>query len=128
MKKEVEIELNKILKEYECFDIEDLDWEGMGYCIDFSEDFIKEFQDRMNWRDISRFQKFSENFIKEFKDKLDWYWIAHCQDLSEDFIYDFRGRLDIDYLIEHNKIAKERLSELREINSIHSRFEILDIR
>jgi len=34
----------------------------------------------------------------------------------------------MDFLIENNKITKNRLLELKKINSIHSRFEILDIR
>ena len=89
---------------------------------------VEGFKDKANWNYISKFQKLSENFIKEFKDKVNWNIISFQQELSEDFVYDFRDKLDIDYLIEKNKITKNRLLELKEINSIHSRFEILDIR
>ena len=35
-----------------------------------SEEFIKEFQDKVDWHKISEYQKLSEEFIKEFKDKI----------------------------------------------------------
>ena len=34
---------------------------------------------------ISRYQKLSENFIREFKDKVNWEYISKYQTLSEDF-------------------------------------------
>ena len=89
---------------------------------------IKEFQDKVDWNIISKFQKLSEDFIKEFKEIVNWNNISWKQKLSEDFIYDFQDKLDMDFLIENNKITKNRLLELKKINSIHSRFEILDIR
>jgi len=51
-----------------------------------SEDFIREFKDRVNWEYISSYQKLSEAFIGEFKDKVSWYYISSNQMLSEDFI------------------------------------------
>jgi len=89
---------------------------------------VEKFQDKINWNWICRFQKISEDFIREFQYKVNWNSISYFQKLSEDFICEFQEKLDIEWLIENNKIAKERLLELREINSIHSRFEILDIR
>jgi hypothetical protein len=35
-----------------------------------SEDFIREFQDRVAWILISSYQRLSENFIEEFQDKI----------------------------------------------------------
>ena len=40
----------------------------------------------VNWKKISCNQDLSEDFIREFKEKLDWDWISEYQDLSEDFI------------------------------------------
>ncbi len=43
--------------------------------------------DNVNWYDISYFYKLSENFIHEFQDKVDWYYdIKHIKILSENFI------------------------------------------
>ncbi len=37
-----------------------------------SENFIREFKDKVNWYNISYSQKLSENFIREFKDNVNW--------------------------------------------------------
>jgi len=37
-----------------------------------SEDFIREFKDRVSWYWISEHQILSEDFIKKFKDKVEW--------------------------------------------------------
>ncbi|HRS26616.1 MAG TPA: hypothetical protein P5140_08770, partial [Methanofastidiosum sp.] len=50
---------------------------------------IKEFPERVNWRDISSEQKLSKDFIREFKDKVNWEFISAYQELSEDFIREF---------------------------------------
>ena len=40
----------------------------------------------LNWSSISYKYKLSENFIKEYQDKVDWYYISAHQKLSENFI------------------------------------------
>ncbi len=40
--------------------------------VNLSEDFIREFQDKLDWRKIFLYQIPSEDFVEEFKDKLDW--------------------------------------------------------
>ena len=44
----------------------------------------------IDWFWISEYQKLSEDFIREFKDKVNWYWISEKQKLSEDFIREFK--------------------------------------
>ena len=42
-----------------------------------SEEFIKEFQNKVDWSNISMYQKLSEEFIKEFKLEIDrdnWFY------------------------------------------------------
>ena len=49
----------------------DFDWNNIDfYRNKLSEDFIREFQDKVWWNYISEFQKLSEDFIREFKEKL----------------------------------------------------------
>ena len=48
----------------------------------------------VNWYNISRNQTLSENFIREFADKVNWYSISKYQILSESFIREFADRLD----------------------------------
>ena len=35
-----------------------------------SEDFIREFQDKVDWNKVSMYQKLSDDFIIEFQDRL----------------------------------------------------------
>ena len=65
----------------------DFDWNDYPFYKDnkLSEDFIREFQDKINWKTISATQKLSEEFIIEFKDKVDWEYISKYQKLSKEF-------------------------------------------
>ena len=42
---------------------------------------------------ISSYQKLSEEFIREFKDKVDWLYICRFQKLSEEFKKEFKKEL-----------------------------------
>ena len=65
-------------------------WEVISAYQNLSEDFIREFQDKVNWSYISKYQKLSETFIREFQDKVSWGNISWYQKLSEDFIREFK--------------------------------------
>ena len=60
-------------------------WTRISQII-LSEDFIREFKDKVDWYWISIRQTLSEPFIKEFKDKVDWEEITEYQTLSENYI------------------------------------------
>ncbi len=73
-------------------------WYWISQFQKLSEDFIREFQDKVNWYKISIYQTLSEDFIHEFQDKVHWFWICNCQKLSEDFIRKFdSGRNKVDW-------------------------------
>lgn len=55
-----------------------IDWWYISYCQKLSEDFIREFSDKVDWNYISYRQKLSFKFIKEFANKINWYYIALC--------------------------------------------------
>ena len=38
---------------------------------------IEGCEDKVNWKGISCYQTLSEDFIREFKDKVDWYLKNH---------------------------------------------------
>ena len=58
------------------------DWYDVSEHEGLTEDFIREFADRVHWIGISAQQHLSEDFIREFADRVDWNWIAECQHLS----------------------------------------------
>ena len=52
-------------------------WTGLSFYRVLSEDFIREFQDKVEWDFISGYQKLSIDFIREFQDKVDWNYISY---------------------------------------------------
>ena len=102
---------------------DDWNWGYIVYNTALSENFIREFKNKVNWVDISYKQKLSEDFIREFKDYVDWQYISFSQKLSEDFIREFKDNIDwsvfakynpncppdfvIKYMKEHNIIKKQ---------------------
>ena len=69
--------------------------EELGITTDNQEDFIREFQDKVNWSAISCKQTLSENFIREFQNKVDWCKICYNQTLSKSFKKEFKKHLKI---------------------------------
>ena len=64
--------------------------------------FTKEYGEHIDlwdWSHISSHQKLSEDFIREFKDKVNWENISVYQKLSEDFIREFKDYINFEYLI-----------------------------
>ena len=49
-----------------------------------------------NWGQISGYQKLPEDFIREFQDKVDWDFILMYQSLSEDFKNEFKDKLNLE--------------------------------
>ena len=64
----------------------------------------------MYWQYISSNQHLSEDFIREFKNKVYWSLISRSQHLSEDFIDEFKDRLDMDLIADswHYKSVEEK--------------------
>ena len=92
---------NKILgTDYKC-------WYEVSEHEGLTEDFIREFQDKVDWDCISECQRLSEDFIREFKDKVDWYWISKNQYLSEDFIREFQYRVNWSIISEYQPLSED---------------------
>ena len=81
---------NKI--EWEKYYDPDFDWSNYAFYRNnkLSEDFIREFKDKVDWEHISYYQKLSEDFIREFKDRVDWMMISRYKTLSEEFVKEFK--------------------------------------
>ena len=85
-------------------------WEDISKHQKLSEDFIREFQDKVCWLLISKYQKLSESFIREFQHKVDWVFISVYQKLSNEFIEEFKDRLDLNRIKDswHYKTTEEK--------------------
>ena len=75
----------------------EFDWRDWGFYSNniLSEDFIREFKDKVDWSAICRYQKLSEDFIREFKDKVHWGVVSIYQNnLSDEFKTEFANKLN----------------------------------
>ena len=73
------------------------DWSLLCKNETLSEDFIREFADRVDWAYISYYQTLSEDFIREFADRVNWNGISRCQTLSDEFRKEFKDKLSFPY-------------------------------
>ena len=55
----------------------------------FLNSFIGEFQNKVDWDEISKYHVLSELFISAYKDKVKWHLASQYQDLSYSFIQNF---------------------------------------
>ena len=79
-----------------------------------TEDFIREFADKVDWEWLSRYQRLSEDFIREFKDKVDWFYISEYQHLSENFIREFKDYVDWDYISSYQHLSEDFIREFKD--------------
>lgn len=80
-----------------------------------SEDFIRGYQNEIPailWNKICTYKELSEDFIIEFQDKLNWYNISYFQNLSEEFIGEHQEKLNWVLVINNEKIPAELRREL----------------
>ena len=86
-------ELDKIIKWNEIIRKYNNNWEKISQHATLSEDFIREYQDKVLWWLITYNQELSEDFIREFQDYVDWYGICQYQNISEGFIREFQDKV-----------------------------------
>jgi len=105
-----ELKLNCSIKEFQ----DKVNWENISACQKLSESFIREFKDKVEWKCISVYQKLSESFIREFKDKINWYNISIYQRLSESFIREFKDKVDWFYISYSQKLSESFIREFQD--------------
>ena len=92
----------------------DVNWTYISEFQKLSEEFIREFQDKIDWYNISIYQKLSENFIREFQDKVDWFYISKYQKLSEEFIREFQDKIDWYNIFKYQKLSENFIREFQD--------------
>ena len=121
MTKSIQKEIEEVLKEcslrYKSIEeLTEADWLYIRRCKELSEDFIREFIDKMegHWDTISQYQVLSENFIRDFRGKVCWKKISLYQQLSEYFIKEFADRLYWPHILNSQTLSKYFLYSMRE--------------
>jgi len=67
-------------------------------------------ESKYHWIKIN-YKRISECFIRQFEDKLDWENISFSQKLSEEFIREFKDKVYWEYIFKNMKINKDKFSE-----------------
>ena len=91
-----------------------VDWINISRYQQLSEDFIREFSSRVDWDYISTHQRLSENFIREFADKVDWINTSLFHQLSEGFIREFADKVDWINISIHQQLSEEFIREFKD--------------
>ena len=86
-------------------------WSNVLRYAKLSEDFIKEFADKVNWFCVSRYQHLSESFIREFTDRVDWDYISEYQRLSEDFIREYANWVNWNCISTYQHLGESFIRE-----------------
>ena len=81
-------DLKKKLEWEKFYSLDERTWNsGLFYKNNrFTEEFIREFANKVNWNHVFHYQTLSENFIEEFENNIDWWYVSQYQTLSESFI------------------------------------------
>ena len=88
-----------------------LDWRYLPVYQEMSEAFIKAYADKFWWGDFP-YEKLSEDFISEMADKVSWAEVSkRKKNMSREFIEKWAHRLDWFNLCYFNKVDSDLLSK-----------------
>ena len=89
-------------------------WLSLSTHKGLTEDFIREFKDKVDWYNVSKYQHLSEDFIREFFDRVDWDYISTYQHLSEDFIREFFDRVNWNSISIHQNLSENFIRKFKD--------------
>ena len=87
--------------EWEKYYDPDFNWYNENFYKEnvLSADFIREFQDKINWCYVAQSFWLTEKILNEFKDKIDWFYVAQNWNVfTEDFLIKFEKYLSKEML------------------------------
>lgn len=76
---------------------------------EWDESFIREIIEceEFNWLLVSQFQKLSNDFIREFADKLEWNLIASCQKIDFNLVKEFKNKLNWGMIVHNPNLSNK---------------------
>ena len=109
-------DIKKKLEWEKYYSLDELTWNsGIFYTNNrFTEDFIREFADRVNWYYISKDQQLSESFMEEFEDDIDWWCISQRQILSENFIRKYANKVAWNLISMYQTLSEDFIMEFKD--------------
>lgn len=106
-------------------ELENIYWKNISQYHLLSEEYIKKFQNKVNFWRISQYQKLSEEFIVEFHDRVNWTCISQYQKLSEEFINKFQDKVNWIRISQYQKLSEKFIKEFK--TKIFPRFILKNI-
>jgi hypothetical protein len=109
--------------------VDDIDWHQLSASLfRFSDNFIREFSDKLDWYYLSRYHKLSENIIREFKDKVVWEQIPmKCgESTSDDFIWEMKDEIGEELFKQYVDLGYISKKYVERHRPVVTRYEIMD--
>ena len=95
--------------------MKELDWDNFIEYDNFSEEFVREHIDEVNWNAVScSDMHYSDEFYDEFSDRLDWLQITYNKGLPEDFIRKHQDKVEWGYVSLIQDISSEFAEEFKD--------------
>ena len=70
-------------------------WIRICRFMELSEDFMREYSNKLNWMYISMNQKLSIQFLKDYQDKIDWYYFAgYNKNITVEILKEFSHKIN----------------------------------
>lgn len=63
-----------------------LNWMLLSFHYTFSYEFLREFKDKLDWRPICSHYKINNDFLREFFNYINWHFVARFQEFDFDFV------------------------------------------
>jgi hypothetical protein len=95
-----------------------ISFKGINY-LDFSEELLYEFRDKINWETIIKHKKLSETLfdkVTEFFGEWEWRWLSDVQPLSEYFIRKHHKKVHWGGICMNQILSEEFIEEFDIIN------------
>lgn len=86
-------------------------WDYISMYQILSEEFIREFKDKLNWEGISCYQKLSPQFIIEMKDYIEWEDICKHGIITSEIIEKCSDLVDWNRLVIYQKLDEKILDK-----------------
>lgn len=101
-----------------------LDWKVVSQKQKMNMSMIRENADNLNWREVCGKRKLTEDFMEEHINKLQWSEVTDHQRMSDKFIIKHKDKIKWDNpnLFKHNKISTETLKQCFEYVDLDALF------
>jgi hypothetical protein len=100
------------------------DWLYLSKRKKLSQNFIREFRNKVDWEYVSEYQTLDEEFIREFQDKVHWGYISYVYHLTDEFLLEFKNDIWWSLYLSHQEasfsIMKKFMlkTEIKDISNI----------